>query len=75
LASIFSTASSVLTSVSVPGCGLPSCVHRSHGRRFIIDSAYSAPTSASLGNFSHAFFMAAEYALLSFSRSFGGGLA
>ena len=32
---------------SVPGCGWPSGVHWSHGRKSIIASAKSAPTSGS----------------------------
>jgi len=39
------------------------------------DSAYSEPMSASLGNFSHAAFIAAEYAVSSVLGSFGGGSA
>jgi hypothetical protein len=44
-----STEARVSVSSPVPGCICPSGVHRSHGRRFIIDSAKSAPTSALSG--------------------------
>jgi len=39
------TVSRVVSTSSVPGCGLPSVVHWFHGRRSIIASANSAPTS------------------------------
>ena len=71
----FSTASRVATISGVSGCGLPSAVHRSHGRRSISDSAYSAPMSASVGNCSHAAFIASAYASSSGLRSSGGGSA
>ncbi len=41
--------SRVVTISSVPGWGEPSFIHRSQGRRSIIDSANSVPTSSSAG--------------------------
>ena len=46
---LFSTASTVSTASSVPGCGFPSGVHWSHGRTSSSASAKSAPTSGSSG--------------------------